>query len=175
MLREIKWVGEGENKVAEWASLSNPTENDAYKFLRLQESLKKNNKQTYNLNDLSDDILNSWKGKNINVFIIVHSCSIEDKKDYELATETLLKPTERDQKVAKKTEDINVLEQKLQETHADLDGDSIAWKSWANFILTETDNLEKKKETLIKASPPTHLKLHFSEKRCFLLLKKKKM
>lgn len=135
-----------------WSPNEKPVENEFQKFVLLLSG-----RRNYTLDKLCEEksnILQSWRGKEISLFLHIYSLSISSRAVWNSVKDALIDPAEKDRSGAAMTHAVFELADELRAAHSDnMDGHGMAWSFWANTILNAPAHLRE----AMKDYPPQHL------------------
>ncbi|XP_053691204.1 uncharacterized protein LOC128739731 [Sabethes cyaneus] len=142
-----------------WSSNEVPIESEFHKFVLFQSG-----RRNYTLDKLSNEnnnLLQSWRDKEISLYLHIYSLSISSRAVWNSVKDVLIDPAEKDRSGAALTQAVFELSDNLRSTHGNhLEGHGMAWSFWANSILNAPAHL---RETM-KNYPPQHLSHLFRAK-----------
>lgn len=147
---------EGES-TPQWSSKDKPTEEDFKHF-----ALFVSGRRPYTVDQILDKkqhLLQSWRGKEVSLFLHVYSLSVCNRSLWMKVKEALIEPTEHDRAGAATTKALQELIEKLRKEHGEfLKGHDMAWNFWANAIHSAPAH----KRSALMQQPPESLQGLFS-------------
>ncbi|XP_062556936.1 uncharacterized protein LOC134221767 [Armigeres subalbatus] len=153
LAREVVFVTSADGtSCPSWSSSEKPVEDEFHKFALFQSGRR--NYTLDKLNEEKSNILQSWRGKDISLFLHIYSLSVSSRSVWNSVKDVLIDPEEKDRSGAAMTHAVFELADELRAFHCNnMDGHGMAWSFWANTVLNAPAHL---RETM-KDHPPQHL------------------
>lgn len=155
--REVIWNTDAEVAKPQW-SQAELSCSDLGRFVIF---FNKTQKRAVDFDDVTVAVLQSWRDKDIHLYIHVYSTSVSNNATFKIVKTMLLNPEERDRAGAASTETLRRLAAQLREHHQfNYVSADINWMVWANYIQSAEPHYH---EEMIRSAPPAdviHLFAH---------------